>query len=273
MLLIGFCCCICCCWPAPPGSCDLGFTTVSSMDRITHAASAAAPSELRLLSEGSQTPDSNVSQILPASMSTPYHVPSSSIACFLLKADKISVASNPALSHNCCGTTSRDLAKAEMISCPFPSIVNAYSFKYLEISISTAPPPATTELDFKHLFTTMRASWIDLSLSAINCSLPPLSTMVLVRFCGHSSNTLKRSSPTCRSSNLPHVPRIPSKRPLVVVWTVPPVALQTRLRSESSTRPAQNKPLSAKYCVARSPTGSLERTMLAPQSTQASSLS
>ena len=43
-----------------------------------------------------------------------------------------------------------------------------------------------------------------------------------------------------------------------------PQAFMVLLRSSSATRPAQNIPRSAKYCVATSPIGSFERTTLAP---------
>mmetsp|Transcript_1085 Transcript_1085/g.2310 ORF Transcript_1085/g.2310 Transcript_1085/m.2310 type:complete len:268 (-) Transcript_1085:540-1343(-) len=159
------------------------------------------------------------------------------------------------------------------MSCPFPSMLSACSLRCLATSISTAPPPATTERDFSDCLTTISASWILRSLSAMNCSEPPLRTIVDVRLFGQPVNKLNRSSPTCFSSKSPHVPNTPSNMPFVLVWTVAPVAIATRLMSPSSTRPAQNRPRSAKYCVARSPIGSLLRTMLAPHATQLSSLS
>mmetsp|Transcript_37815 Transcript_37815/g.81604 ORF Transcript_37815/g.81604 Transcript_37815/m.81604 type:complete len:213 (+) Transcript_37815:528-1166(+) len=211
--------------------------------------------------------------ISPFSISTPNHLPSASCVCFRRSAERISFGSNPALSHNWRGTISSALAKALTISCPFPSMLRACSRRCFATSSSTAPPPATTLRDFSDRFTTMSASWMLRSLSAMNCSLPPLSTMVDVRSLGHPVKRLNRSSPTCFSSNFTHVPSTPSKMPLVLVWMVAPVALATRFRSPSSTRPAQKRPRSAKYCVARSPMGSLLSTIFAPQSTQESSLS
>ena len=79
----------------------------------------------------------------------------------------------------------------------FPLTFMDSSRRNLETSISTAPPPATTDRDFKDLFTTMMASWIDLWLSSMNCSEPPRRTMVAVSSEGHSVKRLKRSSPTC----------------------------------------------------------------------------
>jgi hypothetical protein len=51
------------------------------------------------------------------------------------------------------------------------------------------------------------------------------------------------------------------------------VALATLSRSSEATRPAQKSWRSAKYWVARSPMGSLERMILAPDSTHFSSFS
>ena len=51
------------------------------------------------------------------------------------------------------------------------------------------------------------------------------------------------------------------------------LTIMVLLRSSSWTRPAQNRSLSAKYCVATSPMGSLDRTTLAPELWIFSSLS
>jgi len=96
---------------------------------------------------------------------------------------------------------------------------------------------------------------------------------VAVEALEHSVKRLKRSSPTCFSSNEPQVPMTSGVKPFTDVWMVAPVALQTRTMSPTSTLPAQNRPLSAKYCVARSPMGSLESTTLAPLAMHLSSLS
>eukprot|EP00958_Prasinococcus_capsulatus_P001729 scaffold152_cov383-Prasinococcus_capsulatus_cf.AAC.12 len=63
-----------------------------------------------------------------------------------------------------------------------------------------------------------------------------------------------------RTSNAPQVPRLEGSTLLTVVCTCAPVTLATRCRSSSATRPAQKISRSAKYCVARSPIGSLDRT-------------
>ena len=77
---------------------------------------------------------------------------------------------------------------------------------------------------------------------------------------------LNLSFPSCFSSNLPQKPKTLSVIPLVVVWITAPVALQTLSRSSYGTRPAQKIFLSAKYWVAKSPMGSLERITFAPVS-------
>mmetsp|Transcript_21611 Transcript_21611/g.43146 ORF Transcript_21611/g.43146 Transcript_21611/m.43146 type:complete len:248 (-) Transcript_21611:1051-1794(-) len=203
--------------PPAPGCSDLGLRTVSSILRMTHAASPAAAREFTLLMLGSQTLLSNVSQMPPVSMSTPYHCPLSPWKCFFLRELRMSVASKPALSASWRGTISRALAKACMTSCPLPSIFMLSSLRNLLTSISTAPPPATTERDLRDRFTTMMASWMERWDSSMNCSEPPRRTMVAVSSEGHSVKRLKRSSPTCFSSKWPHFPRIPSSSPLTLV--------------------------------------------------------
>jgi hypothetical protein len=81
------------------------------------------------------------------------------------------------------------------------------------------------------------------------------------------------SAPIYTSSNLPHVPKEALSRPLTVVYTTPPVADASLVRSSVGTLPAQKIFLSAKYWVAKSPIGSLENTQLAPDYTILSSFS
>lgn len=83
---------------------------------------------------------------------------------------------------------------------------------------------------------------------------------------GHSSKRLNLSAPICLSSNLPQVPKTSGVTLLTVVCKVAPVALVILLISSCGTLPAQKIPLSANHCVARSPMGSLDRTILAPTS-------
>mmetsp|Transcript_35000 Transcript_35000/g.60257 ORF Transcript_35000/g.60257 Transcript_35000/m.60257 type:complete len:266 (-) Transcript_35000:164-961(-) len=259
---------------AAPGCSDWGFRTVSSMLRMTHAASAAAEYELILFTAGSHTPDSIVLQMPSLFMSTPDQRPTSAAsACDWRSSFSTVVASKPAFSQSWRGTTSRALAKADTMSCCLPMMVRAYSRRNLETSISIAPPPATTLALMRPRFTIMSASWIERCDSSMNCSLPPRSTMVAVLAFVHLVNTLYRSSPTCRSSNSPHSPRTSGVRSFTVDCMWPPVACATRLRSAASTRPAQKRPRSAKYCVARSPIGSFDRMIWAPDSTHLSSFS
>merc|ERR1719309_1506861 len=59
---------------------DLGFCTVSSIDRIKQAASDAAVMALIRTTAGSHTNASKLSEISSFMTSTPYHLPS--VACF-----------------------------------------------------------------------------------------------------------------------------------------------------------------------------------------------
>ena len=122
------------------------------------------------------------------------------------------------------------------------------------------------------------ASWRDRSVSSKNCSAPPRRSMVQVLALGQPSKKLNRSLPTCVSVNVSHVPSWFSfrfkqddlkninrrLRSSFHTTMEPPHAFMVLLRSSSATRPAQNIPRSAKYCVATSPIGSFERTTLAP---------
>lgn len=180
----------------------------------------------------------------------------------------MSVESNPALSASWRGMTSSARAKAAMTSCCLPSMPLACSRRYRETSISIAPPPATTRcMDRTEDLTIMSASWMERSDSSMNCSLPPRRMIVAVLRPVHPLNRLYRSAPICFSSNAAQAPRTSGVRPVTVVWMRAPVARATRSRSSLETRPAQKRPRSAKYCVARSPMGSLERMIWAPLST------
>mmetsp|Transcript_22774 Transcript_22774/g.31221 ORF Transcript_22774/g.31221 Transcript_22774/m.31221 type:complete len:304 (-) Transcript_22774:843-1754(-) len=270
--------------PAPrPTPCDgapgfslCGLRTVSSMLRMTQAASVAAANELSLLAAGSQTPARKVSQVPPPShsTSTPIQRPASDAAeCSLRSLFNTSVLSMPALSASCRGMISRALAKELMISCCFPSIVRECFLSTEDSSISMAPPPATTFLLANARLTIMRASCTDRSVSSRNCSPPPLRMMVAVLALGQPLKKLNRSSPRPRSSNTSQWPSTAPFRPCTEVCTKAPVALATRSRSSVATLPALKMPLSAKYCVARSPIGRRDRMILAPLSTHMSSLS
>ena len=58
-----------------PSAADLGFLTVSSTDKMRHAASDAAVSALIFITAGSQTHASKLLAMSSLLMSTPYHVP------------------------------------------------------------------------------------------------------------------------------------------------------------------------------------------------------
>mmetsp|Transcript_37367 Transcript_37367/g.116831 ORF Transcript_37367/g.116831 Transcript_37367/m.116831 type:complete len:244 (-) Transcript_37367:1164-1895(-) len=166
---------------AAPGCSERGLRTVSSMERITQAASDAAANEFILFAAGSQTPLSKVSVMPSTSTSTPYHLPAVPLACFMRSWLSTSVASKPALSESCRGMTSRARAMPFMISCSLPSMERACSRTNLDTSISMAPPPATTSPERMARFTMQSASWTERCVSSMNCSEPPRSTMVAVR--------------------------------------------------------------------------------------------
>mmetsp|Transcript_6320 Transcript_6320/g.27836 ORF Transcript_6320/g.27836 Transcript_6320/m.27836 type:complete len:273 (+) Transcript_6320:807-1625(+) len=251
-----------------------GFLTVSSMDKMRQVASHAAPMALIFTSAGSQMKASYASRTPPVFTSTPKLAPSPpTSACFCRSLFSTSVASNPLLSHSCRGITSSALANALMNSWPLPAMPRAWSRRWRESSMSMAPPPGTMAAFLTARRTISMASLRDLAASSMNCSAPPLSTMVHVLDPGHPRNRLKRSLPTCLSSNTSHVPSCSGVTSFTVVCTLAPVALVTRSKSSSVTRPAQKTPRSAKYCVARSPMASRERMIFAPDATHFSSLS
>ena len=112
-----------------------------------------------------------------------------------------------------------------MNSCDFPSTVRACSFKHLLNSISMAPPPGTTAAFFVARRTISIASFKLLAAPQWNCSaLRPRKTKVHVFASAHPRKTLKRSEPTCISSNTSHVPNCSSFKSFTVVCTAAPVA-------------------------------------------------
>jgi len=73
------------------------------------------------------------------------------------------------------------------------------------------------------------------------------------------------SEPICFSSNFSQVPNISLVKPLHVVCMTALDALANLCKSSNFTLPAQNMPLSANYCVAKSPIGNLLKTILQPK--------
>lgn len=125
---------------------------------------------LTLTRIGSHTKEAKVSQIpVVAFTSTPIYLPELSVKlCYYLNLFKTATESKPALSAIVLGITSKALAKALIIYYSLPSVSLAFYLKYLEISNSTAPPPATTCLVFMALLTIIIESFKDLSASLIN---------------------------------------------------------------------------------------------------------
>jgi len=107
----------------------------------------------------------------------------------------------------------------------------------------------------------------------MNCSAPPRKIIVLLLALGHPVKKLYLSPPTCFSSNLSQRPRTFGERSDSEVWIIAPVALETRSTSSLGPRPAQNILRSAKYWVAKSPMGNLDKTIWAPLLTIFSNLS
>mmetsp|Transcript_20316 Transcript_20316/g.19254 ORF Transcript_20316/g.19254 Transcript_20316/m.19254 type:complete len:209 (-) Transcript_20316:781-1407(-) len=206
--------------------------------------------------------------------STPYHWPSSPAwLCFCLSLFRTSVESIPELSLRVFGITSSAFANEFRTSYCLPETPLRYSLRNLESSISMAPPPATTEYARMALLTIIIASFKDLSASSMYWSAPPLRTIVQDLVPTHSVNKLYLSEPSWTSSKTPQVPRISSVSPFTVVWMTPVVDFATLFKSSWGTLPAQKRPLSAKYWVAKSPMGSLERIIWAPDLTILSNLS
>lgn len=94
-------------------------------------------------------------------------LPSCKLCCYL-NLFKTKTESNPALSAIVLGMTSKALAKALITYYSFPSVSLAMCLKYLEISNSMAPPPATISLVFMALLTIIIESLRDLSASLMN---------------------------------------------------------------------------------------------------------
>jgi len=241
---------------------------------MEQAASVAAWRTLILTCCGSHTNNFIISSVFPSMTLTPNQIPSSPPwACFYLNLLRISVESMPEFSAKVLGMVSSALANPLITNYVLPGMFLRYSLKYLDNSISMAPPPATTACDLTALLTIMIASFKDLSVSSRYWEAPPLRTIVDVLVWWHSVNMLNLSVPSWISSNLPQVPRTSSVRPNTVVCKIAPVALPTLYKSSFWTLPAQKMSLSAKYWVARSPIGMLESTILAPELTILSNFS
>jgi len=90
----------------------------------------------------------------------------------------IPTESNPALSANVLGITSKDLANASTTSYLAPLMDLDSSLMILESSISIEPAPPITLLAFIALLTTIILSLRDLSASLMNYSAPPLKIIV-----------------------------------------------------------------------------------------------
>ena len=96
---------------------------------------------------------------------------------------------------------------------------------------------------------------------ALLCNDSTLNITILYNTLGQLTKRLYLSAPNWISLNSPQVPKTSGVSPLTVLWITAPVALATLVISSYGTLPAQKRPLSAKYWVARSPIGSLERTI------------
>ena len=183
-------------------ACSLfGFFTVWSTEIIVQHASVAALSTFCFNIVGSHTKFKYVSTIPPSKQFTPKLFPSSPISCFCLSLFITSTASSPLFCAKVLGMTSNALANPNTTSCSFPEIFIPTCLTCLLSSISIAPPPGTIETAFVALLTTITASLIERSASSMNCSAPPLRTIVTVFVVGHPLKILYLSAPTCFSSN------------------------------------------------------------------------
>lgn len=172
------------------------------------AASVAAVNTLILTICGSHTNASMRLPTQPSSTFTPYHMPSTGfIVCSCLNLLRTSVPSIPELSASCLGMISRALAKPLHTSDFLPFIRRTCSRRYLESSISIAPPPATTACVLTARRTIMIASLSERAASSMYWEAPPRITIVTVLVPAHSVKKLYLSEPSCLSSNLPQFPR------------------------------------------------------------------
>mmetsp|Transcript_12085 Transcript_12085/g.21865 ORF Transcript_12085/g.21865 Transcript_12085/m.21865 type:complete len:217 (-) Transcript_12085:1080-1730(-) len=193
---------------APPAAASLcGLRMVSSVDKIRQHASVAAAIAFSFTRAGSHTKLSHVLQTSPESMSTPIQRPdSSSTACFARSLFRTLVLSKPALSHRQRGMISRLFANAAIASWCLPCTFRASSRRYLDSSISIAPPPATAVGYLIARRAIMMLSCKLRSVSSMNCSEPPRTIMVAVFALGQPVNKLNLSFPNERSSNSAHDP-------------------------------------------------------------------
>jgi hypothetical protein len=104
----------------------------------------------------------------------------------------------------------------------------------------------------------------DCGLHTCTCSSARTSTTHLSTQNRHlASAVLPHSAAEQFKHTTPQHQQGQTDAPVLVLLALPhtPVALATRCRSSSGTRPAQKMPLSAKYCVPRSPMASLQVEM------------
>mmetsp|Transcript_33773 Transcript_33773/g.41732 ORF Transcript_33773/g.41732 Transcript_33773/m.41732 type:complete len:209 (+) Transcript_33773:515-1141(+) len=143
----------------------------------------------------------------------------------------------------------------------------------MERATSTAPPPATSELDSRTRLTTQRESWSERSISSRKNSLAPRTMMVWADCSAMPSKNMYSQSPIFLSSTLAQVPRfsaskvsLPSSMSAREITTLAPVDLAMRLRSNFLTRLTAITPASTKYLRAKSSMPREQSTTLAPAS-------
>ncbi len=176
--------------------------------------------------------------------SIPVHF--SPLSCLERKLVRVSIGSMPALSANVSGIASSESANFSAASCSRPSSDFAQVLILVAAYVSGAPPPATIAGLSITSFTTMIASWTDLSTSSTTRCEPPLKSRVTDFGFLHPSMNTHLSSSIFLSSTNSAAPRSFSNRSSRFVTILAPVALASFAISLSFTRLTAKIPALAK---------------------------
>ena len=156
-------------------------------------------------------------------------------SCFDRSEASVSIGSIPAFSLSASGMASRASANFSAASCSRPSSDFAQLLILVAANVSGAPPPATTDGNSITSFTTMMASWTDLSASSTTLCEPALSKRVTDFGCLQSSTKTHLSSSIFLSSTKPAAPKSFSNKSSRFVMILPPVAFASFVKSLSFT--------------------------------------
>mmetsp|Transcript_23529 Transcript_23529/g.39204 ORF Transcript_23529/g.39204 Transcript_23529/m.39204 type:complete len:337 (+) Transcript_23529:630-1640(+) len=251
---------------------------MSSIRSTEIAASVAKRKLLILEMAGSTTPAARLSFTAPWFRSRPVYLSASlpATTCEVWWCDFIlassSVASCAALMVKVRGMISSASANCATASCSRELIEVARPSRYMLSATSTAPPPATRELDSIMRLMTQSESCSARSISSSMNSLAPRSTTVHAEPFLQPRKYSSSPSPTLSSQTVWHSPRLAASntslpsRSAMVTTTLPPVALAMRFRSSFFTRRTAMAPASTKYFRHRSSMPFVVNTTFAPLS-------